>query len=216
MKNTHTTETTPHKGEIDIRSNVRPPRYRLIASSNDDSAEINLINWRRRLFRQHDPKTPVVHAKDMGFTGRAGKVVIDDQYRLIDFRAAATAKQRAEAAEGWLRKIARNAERGYDEVGAPAILEAVDRAFDAVASAIIIAADKLKNELRQIDGMEDFEDRFEKYRHPDVKLTELHRFPLPGQNGSRSDGDSLDEDWEMKPWPQLRLDLTPPSDDERN
>lgn len=175
-----------------------------------------MINWRRRLFRQHDPKAPVVHAKDVGFTGRAGKVVIDDQYRLVDIRAAATAKQRAGASEGWLRKIARNAERGYDEIGDPAILEAVDRAFDAVASAVIIAADELKNDLRKIDGMEDFEDRFAKHRHPDVKLTELRRFPLPGQREPRTDDDPLDDNWEMEPWPQLRLDLTPPSDDEQS
>lgn len=171
-----------------------------------------MINWRRRLFRQHDPEAPVVHAKDVGFTGRAGKVVIDDQYRLVDIRAAATAKRRAEAAEGWLRKIARNAERGYDEIGDPAILEAVDRAFDAVASAMIVAAGELKNELRKIDGMEDFEDRFAKHWHQDAKLTEFRRFPLPGQPGPRPD-DPLDDDWEMEPWPQLRLDLTPPSDD---
>ena len=175
-----------------------------------------MINWRRRLFRQHDPEAPVVHAKDVGFTGRAGKVVIDDQYRLVDIRAAATAKQRAEAAESWLRKIARNAERGYDEIGDPAILEAVDRAFDAVASVIIIAAGELKNELRKIDGMEDFENRFAKRRHPDIKLTELRPFPLPGQPGSRSDDDALDDDWDTEPWPQLRLDLTPPPDDEQD
>jgi hypothetical protein len=146
----------------------------------------------------------------------AAEAVIDDQYRLKDICAAATAKQRAEASEGWLRKIARNAERGYDEIGDPVILEAVDRAFDAVASAIIIAADELKNELRKIDGMEDFEDHFAKHRHPDVKLTEFHHFPLPGRRDPRSDDDALDDDWEMEPWPQLRLDLTPPSDDEQN
>lgn len=172
-----------------------------------------MINWRRRLFRQHDPGAPVVHAKDVGFTGRAGKVVIDDQYRLVDIRAAETAKQRAEAAESWLRKIARNAERGYDEIGDPAILEAVDRAFDAVASVIIIAAGELKNELRKLDGMEDFENRFAKHRHQDFRLSELRRFPLPGETGHQSDDDALDDDWELEPWPQLRLDLAPPSDD---
>lgn len=174
-----------------------------------------MINWRRRLFRQHDPEAPVVHAKDVGFTGRAGEAVIDDKYRLKDIRAAATAKQWAEASEGWLRKIARNAERGYDEIGDPAILEAVDKAFDAVASAIIVAADELKNELRKIDGMEDFEDRFAKRRHLNVKLTELPRFTLPGQREPRSGDDALDDDWEMEPWPQLRLDLTVSSDDEQ-
>jgi hypothetical protein len=87
-------------------------------------------------------------------------------------------KQLAKASDDWLRKIARNAERGYDEIGAPAILEAVDKAFGPVASAIIVAADMLKNELRKIDGMEDFENRFPKHRHRNVMLTELNQFTL--------------------------------------
>lgn len=177
------------------------------------TAERNVINWRRRLFRQHDPKAPVVHARDVGFTGRAGEAVIDDQYQLKDIRAAATARQRAEASEGWLRKIARNAERGYEQVGDPAVLEAVDKAFDAVASAIIIAAAELKSELRKIDGMEDFEDRFAKHRHPNVRLKKLQRFALPGQREPSPDDDALDDGWKREPWPQLRLDLTPQSDD---
>jgi len=175
-----------------------------------------MINWRRRLFRQYDPGAPVVHAKDVGFTGRAGEAVIDDQYRLKDIRAAATARQRAKASDDWLRKIARNAERGYDEIGDPAIIEAVDRAFNALAAAVIIVADELKTELRKIDGMENFEDRFARSRHPDVRLAGHSRFTLPGQREPESDDDALDDDWEMEPWPQLGLDLTPPSDNRKN
>jgi hypothetical protein len=172
-----------------------------------------MINWRRRLFRQHDPKGPVVHAKDVGFTGRAGEAVIDDQYRLRDIRAAATAKQRANASYDWLRKIARNAERGHDEIGDPAILEAVDKAFEAVASAIIVAADDLKSELRKIDGMEDFEDRFAWQRYRNGRLPELAEFTLPGQYETESGDDALDDDWD---WPQPRLNFTMPSDDGQN
>jgi hypothetical protein len=175
-----------------------------------------LINWRRRLFRQHDPKTRVVQAKDVGFTGRAGEVVIDDQYRLKDIRAAKTGKQRAEALEGWLRKVAKNAERGFDEIGDPAILDAVDRAFEAVASAIVIATDELKMELRKIDGMEDFEEPLAEQESRDVTLTEFHRFSLPGQREPRPDDDHLDDRWKMQPWPQLRRDFSLPSDDGQN
>ena len=174
-----------------------------------------MINWRRRLFRQHDPKAPAVRAKDVGFTGRAGQVVIDDQYRLRDIRAAATAKQRANASYDWLRKIARNAERGYDEIGDPAILEAVNKAFEAVASAIIVAADDLKSELRKIGGMEDFEDRFAWHHCRDGRLPEFTEFALPGQHEPRPGADAPAGDWEMEPWPRLRLDLTPPSSDEQ-
>jgi hypothetical protein len=92
---------------ISKRESARFRQPRLIASSNDDSAERTLINWRRRLFRQHDPNAPAVHAKDVGFTRRAGEAAIDDQYRLKDIRAAATARQR----------------RGYHEIGDPAVLE---------------------------------------------------------------------------------------------
>lgn len=63
--------------------------------------------------------------------------------------------------------------------------------------------------------MEDFEDRFAEHWHPNVKLTELPRFTLPGQREPRSDDDALDDDRETEPWPQLRLDLTPPSDEQK-
>ena len=164
-----------------------------------------MINWRRRLFGQHDPKAPEVRGSEVGFTGRAGQAVIDDQYRLAAIRAASTARARAEASEGWLRKIARNAERGFDEIGDPAILQAVDSAFEAVASAMFVAADKLKNELREIDGMEDFEDRFPKRRHSHGTRASTGHFtlPLPRDPGPR--GNTPDDGRHTGPWPNLRL-----------
>jgi hypothetical protein len=166
-----------------------------------------MINWRRRLFRQHDPEVPDVRGSDVGFTGPAGEAVIDDQYRLAAIRAADTARARAEASEGWLRKIAKNAERGFDEIGDPAILAAVDKAFEAVASAMLAAADKLKNDLREIDGMEAFEDRFTKRRRSHVARTTTARFKLPGPRAPGARDNTHGDGWEMPPWPHLRLGL---------
>jgi hypothetical protein len=107
-----------------------------------------MVDWRKRLFHQrHDVSAPVVRGRDVGFTGRAGRVVIDDDYRLADFQAAETARQRFYASHGWLTKLARNGERAFEELGERALLEAVDRALDAVASAQLRAAGDLKAAL---------------------------------------------------------------------
>ena len=132
----------------------------------------------------------MVHAMDVGFTGRAGEVVIDDEYRLEGIRAAATAKQRAEASEGWLRKIAKKRRARLRRDRRPGHPRSRRQSLHAVAAAVIIAADELKTKLRKIDGMDDFEDHFARRRHPTVRLARtLHRFPLPGQRGPRSDDD---------------------------
>jgi hypothetical protein len=170
-----------------------------------------MINWRRRLFRQHDPEARAVRGNGVGFTGRAGEAVIDDQYRLADIRAAGTARERARASEDWLRKIARNAERGFDEIGDPAIIAAVDNAFEAVASAMIAAADRLKNDLREIDGMEDFEGRSARRRRSHVTRAGTAQFRLPRAPGD----DTLGDGREMAPWPHLRLGLTRMPDEEQ-
>jgi hypothetical protein len=123
---------------------------------------------------------------------------------------------------GWLRKIARNGERGFKDAGDPAILETITGAFKAVAAATIIATDELKKELRNIPGMDDFEDwgaRRDQADDPaELPRIEMHPFPRPEHREpdheddvSAGIGHPLPE---LGPWPDPPLEFMPPPDDD--
>jgi hypothetical protein len=69
---------------------------------------------------------------------------------------------------------------------------------------MIVAADRLKNDLREINDMEDFGDRFAKRRRSQVTRAATAQFRLPRAPGD----DTLGDGREMAPWPHLRLGLT--------
>jgi hypothetical protein len=118
------------------------------ASSRDFRSSI----WWRRLFDQHDPDVPLAYGRDVGLTGPAGDVVIDDDYRLASFRSATTGGELAKAAQGWLTKVVANAMRGYRALNDQAIADAVDAALDTLAQATGRVTSDLGESLRRLPG----------------------------------------------------------------
>jgi hypothetical protein len=110
-----------------------------------------MADWMRRLFHQRRGSVaPMDRGQDWGFTGQAALVVIDDEYRLADIREACTPRERFTAANGWLLKLARNGERAFEDLGDPAIQDALDNTFDRLASMILVEAGGLRDALREI------------------------------------------------------------------
>jgi hypothetical protein len=166
-----------------------------------------MVNWRRRLFPEGGLAT-VVRGRDVGFTGKARRVVINDPYRLPDFRVASTSHQRLEAARSWLLKLAKNGRRGADDLGDPAIEQAVDKALDRAASVTLIVAADLKRTLAKLTDIADPEDRASSEQAP------RHTAPWPTtrimalmQQPDEEPGWIADPDSD-RPWsalPRLRL-----------
>ena len=110
-----------------------------------------MADWMRRLFHQRrGAVAPMDRGQDWGFTGQAALVVIDDEYRLADIREARTPRERFNAANGWLLKLARNGERAFEDVDDPAIRHALDGMFNRLASVTLVEAGGLRDALREI------------------------------------------------------------------
>jgi len=111
-----------------------------------------MINWKRRLFHHDSPDRRKVRGREVGFTGRAGRVIIDDPHRLAQFEAAREPRQRLEAARAWLLKLAVNGDRAAYVRGDPAIEAAVSKAIDDAAHSVLIAAASMQRELVDLIG----------------------------------------------------------------
>ena len=70
----------------------------------------------RRIFRQvHEPDGEQTRGAELGFTGMAARVLIDDDHQADRLRAPCGSEQRLWAAQGFFMKRHRNAVRLADE-----------------------------------------------------------------------------------------------------
>lgn len=112
-----------------------------------------MADWMRRLFHQRrDVTVPAPCGQELGFVGLAADVIIDDDYRLAACQTASDSRGRFEAARGWFMKIAKNGERASYDLDDPTIQDAVDAARDDLAEAMVVAAARLRDHLKELTG----------------------------------------------------------------
>ncbi|MEV4569547.1 hypothetical protein AB0K12_37785 [Nonomuraea sp. NPDC049419] len=107
-----------------------------------------MTTWIHRLFFQNrSHRHDIATGRELGFSGMAAEVVIDDEYRLVALRRAETPHERLEAARMYLLKVLKN---GSEVAGAhddDEVLDLADQLRHELAEHMIIAADEMKKAL---------------------------------------------------------------------
>jgi hypothetical protein len=102
-----------------------------------------------RLFHQRrDPSAPPPLAHEVGFTGDAAHLPIEDDHFLGRLRATASGRRRMEVAYGHLKKILKHANGAADKLGDQSVLEELDAQCSDLAEQILLTIHDLRNELR--------------------------------------------------------------------
>jgi hypothetical protein len=105
----------------------------------------------RRIFRQvRNPGREPVRGADLGFTGMAARVPIDDDYRADALRAPRGSEQRLWAARDFFMKRHCNAVRLADQHDDPELREQLAAIREALADHLVVVAHQVRNVLEEL------------------------------------------------------------------
>lgn len=105
----------------------------------------------RRIFHQvRDLSAQQMRGADLGFTGMAARVPIDDDYQADRLRVPRGSEQRLRAAQGFFMKRHRNAVRLADEHGDEEIRALIIGIREALADHLVVVAHQIRRELEHL------------------------------------------------------------------